>query len=196
MKAKYRLTGRVVEALIGADPASLVTSSREQVRVTFDGFDGDRHNGRTRLANARDPHYPRGTEIRNERQVTIVSREELREVAARMDLPELCPAWIGANLLIAGVPRLTELPPMTRLVFPQAAVLVVQGENFPCRSSGEAVAAEAGRPEAASRFSKAALHLRGLIACVEHPGVIAVGDDVRLEVPVQRVYAPSDDPRP
>ncbi len=190
MKPECRLTGRVVETLIGADPASLVTSPREHVRVTFDGFEGDRHGGRTRLANARDPRYPRGTEIRNDRQVTVVSAEELEEAARRMGVSELRAAWIGANLLLAGVPRLTGLPPGTRLVFPREAVLVVRGENLPCRSAGDAVAAESGRPELASRFPRAALHLRGLVACVERPGLIGVGDAVRVEVPAQRTWAP------
>lgn len=191
MVIQHRLTGRVVEALVGTDDASLITSPRESVRVTFDGIQGDRHAGFTRLANARDPYYARGTEIRNERQVTIVSAEELAEVAARMELPKLEAAWIGANLLVVGIPNLTRLPPHTRMIFPQHAVLVVQGENLPCRWSGEAIAQRSGVPESEARFPKAAIHLRGVIACVERPGYISPEDEVQVEVPSQTIYSPS-----
>ena len=154
----------------------------------------DRHAGMTRLATSREKHYARGTEIRNERQITIVSRDELAEVARRMDLPELRPAWIGANLLLDGIPSLTALPPNTRLFFPQSTVLVVQGENLPCRFAGEAIARQADKPGATTLFPKAALHMRGLIACVERPGFITRGDTVRVQVPHQKGYAPHPGP--
>lgn len=175
--------GVVCSVLVGADPVSLITSPRESIRLTFEGVSGDRHAGFTRLANSRDPAYPRGTEIRNERQVTIVSEEELAQVADLLGLPAVEGAWIGANLVVRGIPNLTQLAPNTRIRFPQQAVLVVQGENLPCRWAGEAVEQSAGAAGITLRFPKAAIRRRGLIACVERPGYISVGDAVLVDGP-------------
>ena len=53
----------------------------EALDLTFDGLAGDRHGGPTRRTGGREPWYPRRTEIRNERQISIVSRDELAVVA-------------------------------------------------------------------------------------------------------------------
>ncbi|MCI0693409.1 hypothetical protein L0337_15565 [candidate division KSB1 bacterium] len=49
----------------------------------------------TRLSDARTPQYPRGTEIRNDRQVFIVSAEELAQIATAMKLPEILKQLAG-----------------------------------------------------------------------------------------------------
>lgn len=188
MGASVVLQGKVVGALLGLEDQSLITTRRKDVKVTFAGFLGDRHSGFTRFSDSRTPQYPRGSEIRNDRQVSILSSEELAEVAERMGLPELLPEWLGANLLLSGVPQLTHLPPNTRLVFPQSTVLVVQGENLPCRWTGRAIAAQTSRPEIEPLFPKASLHLRGIVACVEKPGFITEGDPVSVVVPRQILY--------
>ncbi|WP_204313352.1 MOSC domain-containing protein, partial [Klebsiella michiganensis] len=76
----------------------------------FDGIAGDFHAGATRRSGGREPWYPRGTEMRNERQLSLVAADELSIVAERMELKEIKPEWIGANLLIEGVPNLSMLP--------------------------------------------------------------------------------------
>jgi MOSC domain-containing protein YiiM len=100
------------------------------------GIAGDRHYGFTFPSNARYPMYPRRTEIRNSRQFSIISQEEMKEVAARLNIAEIPPEWLGANLLTSGIPSLTLLPPSSRLTFPGGAVLIVQGENNPCTHVG------------------------------------------------------------
>lgn len=190
MPIEFRLEGSVHQVLIGSERDSLVTARRHEAEVTFAGFGGDRHAGMTRLSDARTPHYARGTEIRNERQVSIVSAEELGEIATELGVAALEAAWLGANLLIADVPRLTMLPPNTRFIFPGGAVLVSQGENLPCMGPGKVIEAQTGRPELAIRFPSIALHRRGLVACVEKPGIVREGDSVAIEVPEQRVYRP------
>ena len=189
MSLQFRLSGFVQSVLIGNVPGSLVSTPVEQILVTFAGFEGDQHAGLTRKADGRTPYYPRGTEIRNDRQVSLVSVEELLQIAALLDLPELRPDWLGANLLISGIPKLTQLPPSTRLVFEQGAVLVVQAENLPCTGPGGVLAANFDRPELKSSFPKAAAGLRGLVACVEKPGLIRVGEAVQAEVPAQVLYS-------
>ena len=190
MSIQQRLTGNTQGVYLGLDQASFVTTPQPQVTVTFAGFEGDRHAGMTRKADSRTPQYPRGAEIRNDRQVSIVSVEELLQIAEAMDLPEIRPEWLGANLLLLGIPGMTRLPPMTRLCFGAGAVLVVQAENMPCQNPGKIIQDTYSRPGLQELFPKAGMHLRGLVACVERPGIILQDDPVNVEVPQQTLYAP------
>lgn len=115
--------------------------------------------------------------MRNSRQLTIVSVEELAEAAGALGIPRLLPEWLGANLLISGLPHLTQLAPGTRLFFPGEAVVVVEGENAPCRVAGKEVNRHfPERADLAGAFPKAAVHRRGIAAWVERAGWIAAGD--------------------
>lgn len=183
------VTGTVEAVLITPPGSAIVAQQLDSVEVTLEGFTGDRHSGWTYRAGGRTPHYPRGTEIRNSRQVSLVSVEELREVATALGVPQVTPEALGANLLLAGIPSLSHLPPSTRLYFPSDAVLVVEGENLPCTTAGEAV--QQSYPDVARiavRFPEAALHRRGIVAWVERAGRIAAGDTVRAEIPPQVIY--------
>jgi hypothetical protein len=183
------INGIVVSVLLGMQKDSLVTAPVDQVEATFEGFPGDRHAGLTRPSDSRTPHYPRGTPIRNDRQISIISVEEMAEVAARMYLPEIRPEWLGANLLLEGIQALTRLPPATRMFFQQGAVLYISGENNPCIHPGKVIqAAYPQRAELAATFTRAAAHLRGLVAVVEKPGIIARGDSVSVKIPAQYRY--------
>lgn len=186
---KQEFSGRVVQVLIGKDPVSLVTSAQPEVAVTFAGFEGDKHAGLTRPADGRTPHYPRGTEIRNDRQVSIVCRAELAKVARQLGLPEIQPEWLGANLLFSGIPHLTLLPPGSRLFFEGGATLVVQAENLPCVGPGRILQEQfPAEPDLANRFPKAAQHRRGIVAWVEKPGQIRAGDQVVARLQNQPVF--------
>src|SRR5690606_14931449 len=183
------LNGVVVAVLVARDPTDLRSQAEPQVNVTFEGIAGDRHAGLTMRAGGRHLVYPRGTEIRNTRQISIVSAEELAETAQAMGVPELQPEWYGANLLLRDIPQLTMLPPGTRLYFSQGVALVVEGENHPCTKTGEAIqVAYPARARLARAFPTAAVHLRGLVAWVERPGVIMPDDGVVAELPEQRIY--------
>ena len=193
MSAESVSTGIIAGVYLGLDRDALVTTRQAQVEVDFEGFAGDKHAGFTRPADSRTPQYPRGTPIRNERQVSIVSLEELSQIAATLELPEILPEWLGANLALQGIPNLTLLSAGTRLTFAQGVVLVVQAENRPCTGPGRVIEAQYQRSGLESAFPKAAMHLRGLVAVVERPGVIAVGDTVRLisrNTPSQRRLSP------
>jgi len=193
MGIQYTLTGQVAAVLLCSshEKGDFLTVRQAQVRVTFDGFEGDRHSGPTLIAGGRNPHYPRGTEIRNDRQVTVVSVEEMAQIATALGVPELRPEWLGANVLVQGLPKLTELPPSTRLYFAQGASLVVAGSNPPCTTPGRVIRDLYNRPGLETQFPKAALHLRGIVAYVERPGLIAAGDKVQAEVPEQVIYSPT-----
>lgn len=192
MAEKMTLEGIATAVLVGRSPTTFVTTRQAEARVDFAGFEGDLHGGLTMLSGGRTPHFPRGTEIRNTRQVSIVSGAELQRIAAQAGLPRLLPEWFGANLLVEGIPNLTYLPPSTRLFFPQDAVLVVEGENRPCSSLAGVIQGQ--YPEIAglaARFLAAARGQRGIVAWVERPGVIREGDRVRVEVARQVLYQSS-----
>ncbi len=175
------LTGTVTETLLGSDADSLVTTAQPEIHIGFEGVLGDRHAGLTRRADARVPHYPRGTPIRNSRQVSIVSSEELRVIAQALGLLRLPAAWLGANLVVGGIPHLTRVPTGSRMFFPDGSALAIEGENLPCSGPGRVIAAN--HPGlSASLFPKAAMHLRGLVAWVERPGVIHAGDRVEIRI--------------
>ena len=168
---------------------SFVTTDAGHLDLVYAGIDGDLHSGLFRKSGAREPWYPRGTPMRNERQLSILSAEELAEVAAALGLPELPPAWIGGNLLLTGIPFLSRLPPRSILMFPSGAAIRIDGDNGPCRSSGRAIADRVpGRPELEFGFVKAAKYKRGLLGWVEREGPIRPGDPVKIRVWEQALY--------
>lgn len=168
------------------------TRAVDGLELSFEGIAGDYHAGYTRRSGGREPWYPRGTEMRNERQLSIVAPDELALIAGRMELAEVKPEWIGANLLIEGVPQLSMLPAGTMLFFKGGVTLKVDGQNVPCRIAGRSIAenARVADHEAGSLlFPKVARRLRGVVAWVEKPGRIEAGEDVSVRVPEQWIYS-------
>lgn len=183
------LEGKVERVLIAPQADSMESESRPVVQVTFAGFEGDRHAGMTTRSGGRTPHYPRGTEIRNSRQVSIVSNEELDEIASKMALSSLEPEWLGANLCLNGIPQLSYLPTGTRLFFSKGVVLVVESENNPCTQAGQIIANHfPDQSGLAQQFPKAGLGQRGVVAWVEKPGLIEAGETVIVRLPKKTLY--------
>ncbi|MER9866072.1 molybdenum cofactor sulfurase [Mesorhizobium sp. M0136] len=167
------------------------TRAVDTLQLGFDGIDGDFHVGTTRRSGGREPWYPRGTEMRNERQLSSVAADELAIVAERMGIAEIKPEWIGANLVIEGLPHLSMLPSGTLLFFKGGATVKVDAQNGPCRIAGRSVAEHAGMADVeagALLFPKAAKRLRGLVAWVEKPGTITAGEEISVRVPEQWIY--------
>ncbi|HVG47069.1 MAG TPA: MOSC domain-containing protein [Rubellimicrobium sp.] len=160
-----------------------------EMPLTFAGFTAESHAGLTRPACSRvKAQYPRGTEIRNARQVTLVSAEEMAEVAAQLRLESMDYAWLGAGVVLSGIPDFTHVPPSSRLQAEGGATLVVDMENRPCVEVAKTV--EQARPRHGKSFKAAATGMRGVSAWVEREGVLRIGDKVRLHVPEQRAWAP------
>ena len=158
------------------------------LNLLFSGPEGDCHGGLTRASDSRTLLlYPRNTEIRNVRQITIVSPDELQAIAKALGVSHIDPSWLGANMLLAGIPNLTLLPPSTRIQFPSGATLVVDMENAPCSQVAKVVVQHHG--EAGWNFVKAATQKRGVTAWVEREGEVKVGDAATLVLPPNRVYA-------
>ncbi len=184
-----KLAGAVAGLFRTTIPGSFETSPVAVLTLGFDGVAGDRHGGVTRRSGGREPWYPRGTEIRNERQLSLLAPDELADVAAEMALPELRPEWIGGNILIAGIPRLSMLPPRTCLFFAGGVTIRIDGQNVPCRFSGRSIARRFPERENLDlAFVKAARRRRGLVGWVEKPGVIAAGEAVEARLPEQWIY--------
>ncbi len=182
-------SGKVERLLLGMQSNSIETTRVEQVQVTWDGLENDKHAGRTRPADARTPQYPRGTPILNDRQVCIVSAEELAAIASDMDIPAIEPEWLGANILASGIPNLTRLPPGTRLVFSGGPVLYITHFNNPCSLPGKMIQANySDRDDLVPAFVRTAQHRRGLVAMVEQPGTISTGDTIQVVAFKHYVY--------
>ncbi|MFN4192335.1 MAG: MOSC domain-containing protein [Tabrizicola sp.] len=160
-----------------------------EMPLTFAGYAGEVHAGLTRPSCSRVlKQHPKGTEIRNVRQLCVVSAEEMAEVARDMGLPALDYAWVGASLVLEGIPDLTHLPPSSRLQGPDGVTLVVDMENLPCQEP--AVTIEKARPGQGKGFKRAAEGKRGITAWVEREGVLRLGDALRLHIPAQRAWQP------
>ncbi len=183
-----KIIGRVEAIAINRDPHTDLSTERvSHITVSYAGFEGEAHSGLTRPSCVRvRRQYVEGTEIRNTRQVSIVSIEDLAQISEAMGVPHLEPEWLGANLCVSGIPDFTLVPPSSRLIFSGGASLVVDMENEPCKYPGMII--DKHIPGAGERFAKSAINLRGITAWVEREGMINDGDDVTLHVPPQRIY--------
>jgi len=176
---------------LGHVPAggSLRARPVERLELGFNGVAGGRHEGENRPSCSRVLNlYPRDTEIRNVRQLTLLSEEEMARIAATMGEPSLDPALLGASVVLRGIPDFTHVPPSARLQSGNGTTLTVDMENLPCVLPGREIEAE--RPGKGKSFKPAAEGLRGVTAWVECPGPLALGDRMRLFVPAQRSWAP------
>ena len=171
---------------------ALPSSAVPALDLTFAGPRGEAHGGETRESCSRVMGlYPRGTTIRNTRQLSVLSDEELQAIAAQMGLPALDPALVGATLVVRGLPDFSHLPPSSRLLADSGACLVVDMENRPCTLPARPI--ETAHPGFGARFKAAAQGRRGLTAWVEAEGRLAPGDRLRLFVPDQPVWAGARD---
>lgn len=91
----------------------------DEMELTFAGLAGESRAGLTRASCSRvSQQYPKGTNIRNTRQLSVVSEEELAQIATGMGIDRLDPAWISASLVLSGLPDFSHLPPSSRLMPP------------------------------------------------------------------------------
>lgn len=184
-----KLTGRVEGVFVNPeDDRAGHAAEVERLGATFAGLEGDAYASLTRPACVRTKlQYQKGTEIRNVRQITIVSAEELALIGEAMGLPEpIHPTWMRANLVVSGFPDFTEVPPSSRLILEDGASLVVDMENEACRFPGELI--EPHHPGYGKLFVKAAWGRRGVTAWVEREGDLRKGAEIALHIPPQRIY--------
>lgn len=169
--------------------AEIEACALEAMPLGWAGYDGDCHSGVTRPSCSRvTSQHAKGTEIRNVRQVSVVSAEELAAIAAALGLDAIDPAWLGASVVLSGIPDFSHVPPSSRLQAENGTTLVVDMQNRPCRFP--ALTISKARSGQGRDFTAAAEGRRGVTAWVERPGGLKIGDRVRLHVPDQRVWAP------
>jgi hypothetical protein len=160
----------------------------EEMALSFAGFAGESHAGLTRPSCSRVlAQHPRGTTIRNVRQLSVLSAEEMAEVARIMGLDRFDYAWAGASLVLRGIPDFSHVPPSSRLQSEDGTTLVVDMENRPCQEP--AVTIDKVLPGQGRGFKAAAEGRRGVTAWVEREGRLRLGDRMRLHIPDQRPWA-------
>lgn len=187
---KTSYTGRIV--WLGQVPdrdATLRSEPLTEAYAGFAGFSGESRAGLTRPSCSRvTSQYPKGTEIRNTRQLCVVSAEEMRAVARAMGLDAFNPEWCGATMVIEGIPDFTHIPPSSRLQTGSGTTLTVDMENRPCHLPVAVIEEDA--PGFGRSFKAKAKDRRGVTAWVEREGWLRLGDPVTLHVPDQRQWEP------
>ena len=187
-----RFTGTIAWLGVVADrDAALPSAPVQTITATFAGPMGEAHGGLTRPSCSRvKGQYPPNTTIRNVRQFSILSAEDLAAIAADMGLASLDPALVAATLVIDGIPDFTHLPPSSRLQAAGGCTLVVDMENRPCTLPARPI--EDRHPSFGKRFKPAAQGRRGVTAWVEREGTLTLGETVTLHIPDQPVWAHLD----
>ncbi|MEM6303174.1 MAG: MOSC domain-containing protein [Pseudomonadota bacterium] len=189
--AEHRLTDYTATitwlGLVPEDRANIRSGAAEAVEVTYAGFTGEHHAGLTRPACVRvKSRHAQGTEIRNTRQMSIVSAEEMAQIAAQMELEALEPQHLGASIVVEGIPDFTLVPPASRLQAENGTTLVIDVENGPCNLPAREI--DKNHPGSGKTFRSAARGRRGVTAWVEREGRLKVGDRMRLFVPDQPLW--------
>lgn len=181
-------TARVVW-LGNVDPArdDIRSDPLTRVGLTYEGLPGGRHSGLVKPSCVRTAdQHSEGTPIRNVRQLSVLSAEELAEIAAEAGLDAIDPAWMGASLVIEGIEDWTHVPPSSRLQSGAGTTICIDMENRPCVYPGKEI--EKDHPGRGKAFLPAARGRRGVTAWVEREGPLAVGDELRLSIPDQRTW--------
>ena len=172
---------------VGDRDAGLRSASSQTLSLGFAGPTGETHGGLTRASCSRVlSQYKRGTEIRNVRQLSIVSEEELSAIAHDMGIPHLDPSWIGASVVLRGIADFSYVPPSSRLQNDAGTTLTVDMQNRPCHLPVAEIKRE--HPVEAKAFKAAAWGRRGVTAWIEREGKLSVGDRLRLHIPDQRPW--------
>lgn len=167
--------------LLHAEPVQTLTA-------TFADIAGEAHEGLTAPSCSRmTAQYPEGTTIANTRQVSILSAEELAQIAERMGLDRLSPTFLGATIVVEGIPDFSHIPPGSRLQATSGATLVVNLNNRPCTVPSRAI--EKAYPGFGKAIKTAAHGRWGVVAWVEREGTLDLGDTLRLHIPDQRVWS-------
>jgi MOSC domain-containing protein YiiM len=171
------MSGQVIAvSLSGAHTMSKPNVARIRLLEGL-GVDGDAHMGATvkhRSRVARDPAQP------NLRQVHLIHAELFDELRAKGF--NVTPGLMGENVTTRGIDLLA-LPAGTRLHLGRAAIIQVTGLRNPCYQLD---GLQPGLMEATLKRDAQGNLIRkaGVMAIVVGGGDVAVGDAIRIELPI------------
>ena len=181
--------GEIVWIGTVAPNAGLRSEPAPALTMTYAGAQGEAHSGVTRASCVRvRAQWPEGTEIRNVRQLSVMSQEEIDEIAADCGLDALDPALLGCSVVVKGISDFSHVPPSSRLQSADGTTIVVDMQNRPCNLPAREI--EIDHPTHGKPFKAVAKGKRGVTAWVEREGTFRVGDAVTLHVPDQRAWRP------
>lgn len=172
------LTGTVVS--VHAGPKDIMGKERRtEIMATLEGILRDQHFGFTRWSKSKK------SIVRNDRQWTGLSVEEVEIIRQHMNLRELAAEILGPNVVIQGIPDFSQLPRGTTLAFDSGALFVVEEFTDPCARMGAHIAKtyetdQDGQQIKGNMFPKVANTLRGLVGVIDRGGIIREGDSVKV----------------
>ena len=183
--ARITWLGRVV-----AENGTMRSEPLDEAMAVFGGFVGESHFGVTRPSCVRvRSQHKQGTTINNVRQLSVMSAEEIADIAEKMGLEDIDPTLLGASLILEGIADFTHVPPSSRLQSATTgATLMVDMVNRPCVLPGREIEME--HDGFGAKFKPAAVGKRGVTASVEREGLLEIGDVMRLHIPDQRSWSP------
>jgi MOSC domain-containing protein YiiM len=186
--ARITWLGRVVQ-----DSGTMRSEPLNEANALFGGFEGEAHGGLTRPSYVRvTAQHPKGTTINNVRQLSVMSAEEIAQIAETMGIADIDPTLLGASMILEGIADFTHVPPSSRLQCEASgATIAVDMLTRPCVLPGREIEME--HPSFGVKFKPAAVGKRGVTAWVEREGLLRVGDVMRLHVPDQRAWSPFGD---
>ena len=183
--ARITWLGRVV-----AENGTMRSEPLDEAMAVFGGFVGESHFGVTRPSCVRvRSQHKQGTTINNVRQLSVMSAEEIADIAEKMGLEDIDPTLLGTSLILEGIADFTHVPPSSRLQSATTgATLMVDMVNRPCVLPGREIEME--HEGFGAKFKPAAVGKRGVTASVEREGLLEIGDVMRLHIPDQRSWSP------
>lgn len=188
------LRGKVTGLYNTGNIESSVTVPVSELVVDLNGIVGNKYSGQGKLSDVRDcewlndKEFPKKIEIRNWRQWTAISKEELDKIATNLGTGPITADLLGANINFEDIPNFTSLPRGTILRFPEDAILLVEEENNPCSGPGKEIknVYDHVRP---GDFYKHAMGLRGLVGVVYRSGIIRINDIAEVKVYAPKFYS-------
>jgi len=183
--ARITWLGRVIEG-----NSTMRSEPMSEAMARFGGFEGEAHSGITRPSCVRvTSQHPKGTTINNVRQLSVMSAEEIVQIASKMGLSDIDPTLLGVSMIIEGIADFTHVPPSSRLQCEaNGTTISIDMLNRPCVLPGREIEKE--HEGFGAKFKPAAVGMRGVTASVEREGLLRVSDIMRLHIPDQRAWSP------
>jgi len=169
------VVGRVEAVCLSTPNVRVAKTPHDEAFLGPHGFEGDRHAGEQ----ARN--YYNGKMSANLRQWTAVANEEVEAMCADLGVEPFPIGALGENLRLSGI-TLAGLERGAELELASGARLLITGQNDPCINAASALGGIYG-PHVEENFVRTAYGRRGVIGSVLEPGLVRVGDEVRLVVP-------------